>query len=240
MDEITYDLHLHSCLSPCGDDEMTPGNIVGMAALIGLDAIALTDHNSCKNCGPFLAMAEEYGLIALPGMELTTMEEIHVLCYFSNLEDAMAFDAYVETRMLPIPNRPKIFGNQILTGMEDEQVGIYDTLLISATEITFSEVFSLVKQYHGVAIPAHVEKTSTSMLSALGMVPPDAEFQAAELFSWENREVLQEKHPYLKSCLLLKSSDAHMLPDIQEPIHTLKVDERSAKGLFLALSGAGA
>ena len=71
MTELAYDLHIHSCLSPCGDDDMTPANIAGMAALKGLDAVALTDHNSCKNCPAFLAAAKEYGIIGIPGMELT-------------------------------------------------------------------------------------------------------------------------------------------------------------------------
>ena len=88
MIALSYDLHLHSCLSPCGDDDMTPANIVGMAAVMGLELIALTDHNSAKNCPAFLKMAEEYGILALPGMELTTEEEVHVVCLFSELDAA--------------------------------------------------------------------------------------------------------------------------------------------------------
>ena len=73
--ELSYDLHIHSCLSSCGDDDMTPGNIVGMAAIKGLDVIAVTDHNSCRNCPAVLKLAEQYGVLAIPGMELTTAEE---------------------------------------------------------------------------------------------------------------------------------------------------------------------
>lgn len=82
---ISYDLHIHSCLSPCGDDDMTPNNIVGMAALKELNVIAVTDHNSCKNCPAIMKLAKAYGIIAIPGMELTTSEEVHVLCYFYTL-----------------------------------------------------------------------------------------------------------------------------------------------------------
>ena len=114
MPELNYDLHIHSCLSPCGDDDMTPANIVGMAMIKGLDLIAVTDHNSCKNCPAVLTMADAYGLTALPGMELTTSEEVHVVCLFADLKDALAFDEYVYSRLMPIPNNEKIFGKQQL------------------------------------------------------------------------------------------------------------------------------
>ena len=100
MIPLHYDLHIHSCLSPCGDNESTPGNIVGMAVVKGLDVIALTDHNTCKNCAAAMAIGKEYGITVIPGMELTTSEEVHVLCLFHTLEDAMGFDAFVEPRIL--------------------------------------------------------------------------------------------------------------------------------------------
>ena len=92
---LTYDLHIHSCLSPCGDNDMTPANIAGMAAVKGLDIIAVTDHNSCRNCAPAMKMAGEYSVIALPGMELCTEEEVLVVCLFPELYAAMEFDGLV-------------------------------------------------------------------------------------------------------------------------------------------------
>ena len=109
---LYYDLHIHSCLSPCGDQDMTPANIAGMAAIKGLDVIAVTDHNSCKNCPAVLAAAREYGVLAIPGMEICTQEEVHAVCLFSELEAAMDFDDYVYQRLLPVENRPDIFGKQ--------------------------------------------------------------------------------------------------------------------------------
>lgn len=97
--ELSYDLHIHSCLSPCGDDDMTPGNIVGMAAIKGLDVIAVTDHNSCRNCPAVLKLAEQYGVLAIPGMELTTAEEVHAVCLFSELSAAMEFDRFVYEKL---------------------------------------------------------------------------------------------------------------------------------------------
>lgn len=235
MIPISYDMHIHSCLSPCGDDDMTPGNIVGMASLLGLNAIALTDHNTSKNCPAFLKIAEEFGLIAIPGMELTTAEEVHVLCYFSSLEDALAFDHFVEDKILPIPNNPQFFGNQILIGEDDEPCGTFDTLLISATSISFDQVYDHVKKFNGIMVPAHLDKSSTSLLSNLGMIPDNSKFRIAELRHPEKLEELQETHPYLKKCHILSSSDAHRLDALHEPANFIHVEERSAAGLFQAL-----
>ncbi len=232
MYRISYDFHLHSCLSPCGDDDMTPGNIVGMASLIGLEAIALTDHNSCKNCPAFMEFAEEMGLIAIPGMELTTMEEVHVLCLFSTLEQAMNFDAYVEQHIMPIPNRPEFFGNQIIVDNSDEACGTVDTLLISATDISFNDVYDLVKEYGGIMVPAHLDKSSTSLLSNLGFIPPESQFTSAEVKDIASIEPLKKQHPYLEDCHFLCSSDAHSLSSIHEPIHILHVEEKTVEGIL--------
>ena len=123
MISLSYDLHLHSCLSPCGDGEMTPGNIAGMAMVNGLDVAALTDHNTARNCPAFLKWAERYGLVGIPGMELCTAEEVHVVCLFARLEDALSFDKYVYARLLPVENRPEIFGEQVLMDQEDRPAG---------------------------------------------------------------------------------------------------------------------
>ena len=114
MNMLFYDLHIHSCLSPCGDGDMTPANIAGMAAVKGLDVIALTDHNSCRNCPAAMRHAEALGITLIPGMELTTSEEVHVVCLFPSLEAAMDFDSYVYAHLLPVKNRPDIFGEQLI------------------------------------------------------------------------------------------------------------------------------
>ena len=181
MPELAYDLHIHSCLSPCGDDDMTPANIVGMAKVIGLDLIALTDHSSCKNCPAFAAAAAAYGMNVLFGMELTTAEEVHVLCYFPTLNDAMAFDAYVYGQLPDIPNTPALFGNQLIYDENDQICGREEKLLISATAISFDQVFDLVRSYHGIMVPAHINKPSTSLLGNLGFIPPDSRFTCVEV-----------------------------------------------------------
>lgn len=235
MIPLHYDLHIHSCLSPCGDNESTPGNIVGMAVVKGLDVIALTDHNTCKNCEAAMAIGEAYGITVIPGMELTTSEEVHVLCLFYNLEDAMKFDAFIEPRILDIPNNPKAFGDQFLCNEDDEVIGSFPKLLISATDISFDRVYDYVKEYNGIMIPAHIDKNSFSLMSNLGFVPPDSKFRCFELADMSNLHRLQKENEYLKNCNVITDSDAHYFEKINEPINTLYAESNSIKDVLDSL-----
>lgn len=235
MIDLTYDLHIHSCLSPCGDDDMTPANIVGMAAILGLDAIAVTDHNSCKNCAAVLAAAKEYGVLAIPGMEINTSEEIHAVCLFPDLEAAMDFDSYVYERLIPFPNNEAIFGRQLLYDTQDQICGTIPNLLINATEISFDDLWPLVRSYDGVMFPAHVDKSANSLMANLGFIPPDSQFKTAEVKDLKKLHGLKKAHPYLEGCRIISDSDAHYLEHIHEPGLTLPVAERSAKGVVETL-----
>lgn len=236
MISLTYDLHLHSCLSPCGDEDMTPGNIAGMAVVNGLDMVALTDHNTCKNCPAFLKIANDYGLLALPGMELTTQEEVHVLCLFAKLANAMDFDAYVEERMIPFPNNEEIFGRQIIRDEQDEICGSLPNLLINATSIGFDDVYDAVTQFHGIMIPAHLDKTTTSLLSNLGFVPDSSRFTCFELKNLANLHQVREDHPYLRQCNVISSSDAHYLEHMRDPGYSLMIEDRTPEAVLAALN----
>ena len=236
MNTLFYDLHIHSCLSPCGDDEMTPANIVGMAKVKGLDVIAITDHNSCRNCSAALYHGEKYGITVIPGMELCTAEEVHVICLFPNLKMALDFDTYIYERLLPIKNQEHIFGKQHILDENDIQIGIVDNLLINATDISFDDSFELVKSFGGIAFPAHIDKASSSLLSNLGFIPPDSDFKTAEVKNGDDLETLQQNHPYLLNCNILFNSDAHYLEDISEPHHQIVVESNSIKEILKSLS----
>ena len=164
MIKLSYDLHIHSCLSPCGDEDMTPANIVNMAKLLGLDVIAVTDHNSCRNLPAVYSYANKNNIITIFGMELCTMEEVHVLCYFTELEDAFMFDKHVYDQLIKVKNKEDIFGKQEIYNDEDIKVGEEANLLINATNISFSSLNELMKTYKGDYVPAHVEKGSYSLL----------------------------------------------------------------------------
>ena len=237
MAELYYDLHIHSCLSPCGDDDMTPANIAGMAAVKGLDVIAVTDHNSCKNCPAVLAAAEEYGVLAIPGMEINTSEEVHGVCLFEELQAAMDFDAYVYERLMAFPNKEEIFGRQLIYNTKDAICGTVQNLLINATSISFEGLWELVKSFGGVMFPAHIEKSANSLIANLGFVPPDSRFKTAELKDLKKLHEVKRMNPYLEGCRIISNSDAHYLEHIHEPELTILVRERSVRGVLEALLG---
>lgn len=235
MAALYYDLHIHSCLSPCGDDDMTPSNIAGMAAVKGLDVIAVTDHNSCRNCPAVLRAAAEYGILAVPGMEINTVEEVHAVCLFPVLAAAMEFDAYVYGKLMKFPNNEKIFGKQQIYDEFDQVCGTEPNLLINAADISFDELWGLVRSYDGVMFPAHIEKSANSLIANLGFIPPDSRFGTAEVKDLGKLHELLRTNPYLKSCKIIHNSDAHYLEQIKEPELTLEVKERSVDGVIRAL-----
>ena len=237
MAKLYYDFHLHSCLSPCGDDDMTPANIAGMASVIGLNAIAVTDHNSCKNCEALLFYAKQLGLLAIPGMEINTSEEVHAVCLFPDVEQALAFDAYVYERLMKFPNRETVFGKQQICNEEDEVVGTEPNLLINSVDISFDRLWELVRSYEGVMFPAHIEKSANSLIANLGFVPPDSRFRTAELKDLRKLHEVKKANPYLEGCKIISNSDAHYLEHINEPELTILVRERSIGGVIEALLG---
>lgn len=216
-----YDLHIHSCLSPCGDRDMTVNNIVHMAALKGLELIALTDHNTAKNCPAFLQVAAAAGIRALPGMELNTSEEIHTVCLFRKLENALAFDRYVYDRLPAIANRPEIFGEQLLCDETDAITGTVSKLLLSAAAISFAQLDSLMETFGGIYFPSHIDRTSYSLLSSLGFVPEENRFPAFELSEMTCYAELVSRNPYLAGIPCVHNSDAHYLWDISEAEYSL-------------------
>lgn len=236
MQRITYDLHIHSCLSPCGDNDSTPANIVGMASLIGLDAIAVTDHNSCANLPAVMKAAEDNSIIAVPGMELTTSEEVHVLCYFHTLDSALSFSEYVRDNSLYIENDPEFFGEELIYDTEDRLIGHEKRLLHTASSISFDQVFDVLKRFNGTMVPAHINKPTTSVLSNLGFIPDDSKFTAVEIQTVDKISELEQKYSYISKCHILSSSDAHYLKDILEPVRILHVEERSVDGILDALN----
>lgn len=234
---LHYDLHIHSCLSPCGDDDMTPNNIVNMALLAGLDVIALTDHNSCKNCPALLKAAERAGLTAIPGMELCTAEECHIVCLFSTLEKAAAFDQMVEKTLPPVENRADIFGEQRLMDAEDTVYARYPVLLTTASAISVDEVVPLVRKYGGVAFPAHIDRPSYSVTAALGDLP-SVGFRAAEITATGDVDALLSRYAELRGKPLLLDSDAHYLHQIADAGPWVDLPENTPDALISALNGA--
>lgn len=216
MKKYYCDLHIHSCLSPCADNDMTPYNIAGMAALNGLDVIALTDHNSCGNCEAFFNACALYGTIPVPGAEITTAEDIHISALFETLEAAKAFDEELDFYKPKTENRPEIFGDQLYTGLNDEPRGTEKRLLIAATSLDLESAVKLVRKHGGVAYPAHIDREANGIISILGTIPPEPEFTCAEFREEKNIAEYSRKHKILEKMSFVCGSDAHHLWDIAE------------------------
>lgn len=225
MSRYFCDLHIHSCLSPCGDDEMTPANIAGMAVINGLNIVALTDHNSSKNCPAFFKQAKALGIIPVAGMELTTAEDIHVVCLFRELEDALEFDEFVDGKRIKIKNKPDIFGHQHIRDENDDICGEVEDLLINAAMLSLEEAFAEVSKRGGVCYPAHIDRQSNGIISTLGTFPEDPEYTAYELNDADSDEEYREKFPIIKGLARAVSSDAHYLWDISEAKFSVELDD---------------
>ena len=243
MTPYAYDLHIHSCLSPCADDDMTPNNIAGMAALKGLQIVALTDHNSCKNCPAFFEACKKQGIIAVAGMELSTAEDVHIVCLFERLEDAMAFDEEIHGHLMNIENRPEIFGNQLILDGDDNTVGTESKLLISATDLWMGDAVELAKKYGAHVHPAHVDREANGIISVLGDIPSDYGFDCLEFNELSSVEEIKRKYPVANDALHVVSSDAHYLWDINEADNFIELDDEPyssalvRKRLFEYLNG---
>ena len=216
-----YDLHIHSCLSPCGDMDMTPNNLVNMAKLLGLDVIALTDHNSSLNCEAAIEVGREIGLTVIPGMELTTSEDIHAVCLFPTLEKALFWNEYVDAHRIKIRNRPGIYGRQVIMNRFDEEIG----------EVEHHKV----KEFGGICYPAHIDRDSLSILSVLGEIDISCGFKTFELADRSKLSALKKQHPILEKMNMVSCSDAHYLENMKEAENYLCLDELSPESVLAAL-----
>lgn len=226
-----YDLHLHSCLSPCGDDEMTPPNIVNMAYLKGLDIIAITDHNSCRNVRAVVEAAKELPLVVIPGMELCTAEEIHMVCLFPTVEAAEAAGEAAEAALPGIPNDPNIFGPQEIRNSEEQLVGTVDKLLINATSISIDDAAAFAGRYGGFCFPAHIDKAANSVLAAFGYLPPHLGFATVEVARPTVFFATPQGIEIHARCRIVTDSDAHQLEAISEAEPTLPLESCDFFGL---------
>lgn len=226
------DLHIHSCLSPCAEEEMTPNNIVNMALIKGLDIIAVTDHNSARNVEAIMETGKREGLLVVPGMELCTSEEVHLLCFFPSLKQVLDFERIVYESLPPIRNREDIFGAQIIMNSSDQEIGREDRLLSSASGLDIETALGLVRGLGGVVIPSHIDRESFSMLNTLGTIPENYDFKFLEYSQNCQLNSLLEKHPELSIHPSLRSSDAHFLCNILEQEFILELTEKSIKAVL--------
>lgn len=207
------DLHTHTLLSPCGDLEMTPDNIIACALAQGIDIIAITDHNSTRHC----RLAEHYShnrdIFVLCGAEITTKEEAHCLAYMPDHAALDRLQAYLEQHLPDIPNDPDRFGDQVQIDEDFNIVYEEPRLLTAAIDQSVNQVADFVHAAGGLFVPAHIDKLTTSIVSQLGFIPFDLEYDAVELSGRGNADIILQTHKYLKGKSFTRSSDAH-IPDL--------------------------
>ncbi len=207
------DLHVHTVLSPCAAREMTPPQIVARARARGLDLIAVTDHNASANAAALQRAAAGTGLAVLPGMELQTSEEVHLLCLFDTLEQVGAWQQVVDARMPAERNRPEVFGEQFVVDETGALLGCEPRLLAGSAAIGLEEAVRGVSARGGLAIPAHVVRPAYSLSGSLGFPPPELAVEAFEISARGDPEDARRRFPWLAGHPLVRGGDVHHLDD---------------------------
>jgi len=206
---------------------MTPENIAGMAKVKGVQIIALTDHNSSRNCPAFFKACERHGITAIAGMELTTAEDIHLICLFEQLNRAMEFDRIIHEKRQRIKNRADIFGEQIIMDENDSIFGYEENLLTVATTLSIENAFSLATEQGAVVYPAHIDRQANGIITTLGTFPDNPPFGSAEFADIKRLEQYKKRYPLLNKIKIINSSDAHQLWNINEkdPTNSIVLDD---------------
>ncbi|MBN1789528.1 MAG: PHP domain-containing protein [Bacteroidales bacterium] len=212
------DLHIHTVLSPCGGLDMSPINIIHQAARKKLDIIAISDHNSTRHCRITQQIGEKYGISVIAGAELNTKEEIHCLAFFEDIEKADLFQQIIDQNLVSIPNKPEIFGYQLMVDEEENIIGEETRLLVSSLQMGIDELSLCVNQLGGLFVPAHINRLHNGIYSQLGFMPSGLMADALEITPRPGYEDFLKEHPETAGFCLITNSDAHTLNQIGETL----------------------
>jgi len=207
------ELHVHTVLSPCAGVEMIPPLIVQTALAHGLNLIAVTDHNASENASAVIQAAQGEDLTVLPGMELQTQEDVHVLCLFDTLKQLYELQAIVDDNLPDIKNNIEFFGEQFIVDASGEFIRRKEQLLITGTNLSFEKAYHTVNDLDGLFIPAHVNRQAFGLIYHLGFVPPDLQLDALEISRHISLEKAPQEFPQIKGYPLIQSGDVHYLDD---------------------------
>ena len=214
MKKVKSDLHLHSVLSPCGDLLITPGEIVKKAKEKNIKVLALTDHNSAENAEVFEYYCGKNNILFIPAMEVETREEIHILCYFPDLISLERWQALVYEHLPGKDNDEDFFGPQIKCDFADEYTEKIAKMLAGAVDLSLDESVKKVFELGGIVVPSHLDRKN-SIISQLGFIPPDLDFETVEISKNISLEKALDKYPQLSNYQIIKNSDSHYLKDIK-------------------------
>lgn len=235
MKEYRADLHIHTILSPCGDLNMSPANIIRVAVEKQLDIIGITDHNAVLQAPLIRDLAKKQGLTVLCGAEVTTREEIHCLAFFPTDEELFSFQQYLEKYLPHQPNDPDKFGYQVVVDEAENIVREFKYLLISGIDQSLEQVEAEVHRLNGLFIPAHVDRPRFSIISQLGFFPPDLRADAFEISRNTTRQAFMASNPGLKKWNSIQSSDAHFLNYIGTAFTTFLLESPNFVEIKMAL-----
>jgi hypothetical protein len=227
------DLHIHTCLSPCADLDMYPSALIEKSMAEGLDVIAVCDHNASENVEYALRLAKGKPITVLPGMEISSLEEVHVLAFFDDLHDLLQLQATVYEH-LPGSNREDIFGPQVIVNDRDEVEGMNERLLIGATDLPLKDIVNEIHTLGGLAVASHIDRPSYSVLSQLGFIDPETPFDALEISAMTGMKEARRRYPELFGHAFIKSSDAHVVRDIGREFTTMILRTATIHELKLA------
>lgn len=213
------ELHLHTVVSPCAAVEMIPPLIVQTALDCGINLMAVTDHNTTANVAAVQKAAHGTGLTVLPGMELQTTEEVHLLCLFDTLDQMQSWQTFVDARMPSQENNIDYFGEQFVVDETGEFIRREEQLLLTSAKISLADAVVEVTRLGGLAIPAHVNRASFSLIANLGFVPFDIPFEALEISRHISPQQACQKFPQLKEYPLIQNGDVHFLSEFLGATH---------------------
>ena len=214
LQNFSADLHIHTCLSPCASLDLSPQGIVDQARDKGLDIIAITDHNTAKNVLAVMLQGAKQHLTVIPGLEVQTREEVHLLTLFPDWPSASAWDEEVRRHLPDVLNDPETFGDQPLVDAGGNIIGYEERLLLNSTDFSLEEVRKRVEEYGGMTIPSHFDRGSFSLISQLGWVPEGMKLEALEMSRWSDSRKMRERAEAPSWVPRISSSDAHCLKDI--------------------------
>jgi PHP family Zn ribbon phosphoesterase len=237
MNKYRADLHIHTVLSPCGDLEMSPANIVAKARETGLDIIGITDHNSTRHCKLIRSLAEPEGIFVLMGAEITTREEVHCLTFFENDDQLSEFQVYLEKHLPHIPNNIERFGYQVVVDKDEQIIDEIEFLLISALDQSIEQVEQKVHSLGGIFIPAHIDRPSYSIISQLGFIPADLLIDGIEISAKCKVQAVVPLLGTQSERTIIKNSDAHYLENIGRTFSTFEMEHRTFNEIIKALHG---
>lgn len=213
MKPFLAELHIHTVLSPCAGVEMIPPLIVRKAVELGINLIAITDHNASENVQAVIQAAQGENLVVLPGMEIQTEEEVHSICLFDTVDQLKEFQQVVDRKLPKIENNPKFFGEQFIVDKTGDFIRRKDQLLITSVNLSLEKAFHIVTDLGGLFIPAHVNRQAFGLFYHLGFIPPDIPFPALEISRHITKEEAVQTYPDLIRYPLIQSGDVHYLDD---------------------------